>query len=687
MKRLKIILQSNLFYIILSLILIIFIFINTNLRHYSSSFNDKTKKIIARIESFTIDGDKISFYFKEKEKFVATYYLKSEKEKKYFQNNLKIGLKVLIEGEKNDLQNNTIPNTFNYRKYLYNKKIYFSFLINKITITNQKISKLAQIKNLSLNRIEKLNNNPYLKAFILGDKDLMPQDISKVIQNNGVSHLFALSGMHLSFIYEFLNKILKKLKFKKIIIYSFLLFYLGLASFPISFIRAFLFTVFLDFNKSFDISISKIKILYLVAIITLFSNPFYIYDIGFIYTFIITFSLLFCSNLLKVKNKILQIGIVSIITFLFSAPITIFINYELNLSSIINNIILVPFVSIIIFPLAILTFFLSFFLPIFEFITTILGHLNIFLHHFSCPIIFGKINIFEVLIYYVLLCILVKYKSKLLVVIFLIYLLFLYNKNIFIKYYSVYYLDVGQGDASLLVSPQNKEVILIDTGGQITYEKESWQKRNKEYNVGETIIQFLKSKRIRKIDFLLLTHGDLDHIGYANYLVDNIKIKKVMINNDQINSFEKNIIQKVPQVFKYQSPYFIYKNLNKLKYDNENDNSLISYFQIYNYQFLFMGDASKKVELDLLAKYSLKIDFLKLGHHGSKTSSDEQFLKEVSPQYAIISAGRNNRYNHPSSETINLLQKYHLNILNTQKHGTIEIRITKEKYHISLNSS
>ena len=682
MKRLKIILQSNLFYIILLLILSIFILINTKLKHYSSSITHDTKKITAIIESFKIDGDKILFYLKERETIVGTYYISSEEEKIYLKENLKIGMKVSLDGEITEIQNNTIPDTFNYKKYLYNKRIYCSFLIEKIILLDKEIKGLAKIKNIVIKRIQKLQNNPYLEAFILGDKNLMLNEMKETIQNNGVSHLFALSGMHLSFIYKFLDKLLKKIKFKKLFIYSFLLLYLGLASFPISFIRAILFTFFVDLNNNINLGISKIKILFIVAAITLFYNHFYLYDIGFIYTFVITFSLLFCHDLLHIKNKGGQIAMVSLITFLFSAPITIFTSYEINLTSVINNIILVPFISVVVFPLAILTFFLSFLMPVFLFFIKILECINILLNFISINLIIGKISILEIFIYYILLVIFLKTRFKFFLLIFFIYLLIIYHKEAFITYSSVYFLDVGQGDSTLFIAPQNKEVILVDTGGKITYEKEDWQIRDNEYNLAKTIIQFFKSKRIRYINLMILTHGDLDHVGYADYIINNFKIKNVMINNDKINLYEQNIIKKIPRVKNYKTKYFAYKNLNTFKYDNENDNSLISYFKINNYKFLLMGDASKNVEKDILNKYNLKADFLKVGHHGSKTSSEEEFIKKVNPSYAIISAGKKNRYNHPSLETIELLEKYQIDILNTQKLGTIEVRIGNKKYNI-----
>lgn len=693
LKRLKTILQSNLFYLILSLFLIFFVFYFTQIKHYSSAIPDDIKELVATIESFKIDGNKLSLELKGKENFVATYYISTEEEKNNLIKKLKIGQQIKVIGEKNKLINNTIQNTFNYKKYLYNKKIYFSFSVEKMFFLDSKISIIYKIKNKISERIKKLGNNPYLEAFILGEKNLMSEEVKQTIQDNGVSHLFALSGMHLSFVYAFLNKILSKIKGKKIIIYSILLLYLAISGFSVSFIRAILLTMFLDLNKLFSLSISKIKILILIAIILLFVNPFYIYDIGFIYTFVVTFSLLYSKDILSKRNKLTEMFLVSLITFLFSIPITIYINYEINLFSILNNIILVPLVSSIIFPLSIITFIFPFLLPSFNFLTVILEKLNNIFDIFSFMIVFGKINIFDVLIYYLLLLLILKMKKTTLYMLFIVHLIFLYNKNIFENSNSIYFLDVGQGDSILLTSPKNKEVIMIDTGGKIDYQKEKWEEKDKEYCITDTIVDFFKSIRIRKIDKLILTHGDFDHMGEAINLVENFKVEKVIFNCGELNELEQALIKVLD---KKKIPYYscikelnIDDNklyfLNNKDYGNENDNSSVIYTELNEHKFLFMGDAGVEVEEDLIKKYNLQnTDILKVGHHGSKTSSSKAFIDEVDPNYSIISVGKNNRYGHPNNNVLdNLKQSI---IYRTDQDGSIMFKIRNNNLNIETCS-
>ncbi len=680
MKKLKILLQSNSFYFCFFSFVFFYVLFFTQIITYKTHIPDETQKITAKILSYSIDGDKVRLLVKNKEKIRATYYLKSEEEKIDLEKNLKIGLTITLYGEKQEIKNPTIPNTFDYKKYLYHERIYYCFSASKIKIQNIPISFANQIKNKIDERLKKLGNNAYLRAFILGDKTFIDSKEYDQIMNNGVGHLFALSGMHLSFIYLFLNKILKKLKYKTIIIFLFLFFYLFVTGFSISFIRAILFLGFTKINKRGQFNLSPIKILFLTAFFLLLYNPFYIYNIGFWYTFTITFSLIYTSDLLKKQNKFKKIILISLITFLFSMPITIYISYEVNLFSILANILLVPFISAIVFPLAFLSFFIPIFLPLFQISIGILGYLNTFFQTFACPIIIGKIQLWEVLLLYVFLVLGFKFHLKRLFVFFILFFIFLYNKNLLERSYSVYFLDVGQGDATLFVAPKNKEVILIDTGGNTSYPKKDYQVQNKEFKLSDNIILFLKSLRIRKIDLLLITHGDMDHIGYASAIGKEIFFKNVMINHGSLTEKEAELIETYRQVTKYSSKCFDFKTYFLREYDNENENSILTRINIYNQTFLLMGDASKNVEKDFLKNYHFKVDFLKVGHHGSDTSSSTEFINTMLPKYSIISVGQKNRYGHPKASVLNTLANS--TILRTDQKGTIEIKLSQNYYKI-----
>ena len=278
-----------------------------------------------------------------------------------------------------------------------------------------------------------------------------------------------------------------------------------------------------------------------------------------------------------------------------------------------------------------------------------------------------------------------KYLYIILIILGLIKLSPLINSS-----YEVYFLDINQGDSIVVITPHKKNVVMIQTSSNITHAVNAWKKSNKTYNLSDNTIKFLKSKGITTIDYLITTHGDYDHIGEAINIVNKIKVKNVIFNNDSYNDLELELINVLDDkdIKYYQNIktlnitnntiYFLNDNL----YDNENDNSNILYFSIYNKKFLFMGDASIDVEEDLIKKYNLEnITVLKVGHHGSKTSSSKNFIDYINPLLSIISVGRNNRYNHPNMEVLDNLSNRM--IYRTDMDGTIKFSIKKNKFKIN----
>ena len=245
----------------------------------------------------------------------------------------------------------------------------------------------------------------------------------------------------------------------------------------------------------------------------------------------------------------------------------------------------------------------------------------------------------------------------------------------------IIFFDVSQGDSILLHYPHNKHNILIDTGGNHTYEISK-----------NIIIPYLKSKGISKIDYLILTHGDYDHMGEAINLVENFKVEKVIFNCGEFNELEQDLIKVLN---KKKIPYYscikelnindskLYF-LNSKDYGNENDNSNVIYTELNGYKFMFMGDASDTTEKEILNKYNLPdIDVLKAGHHGSKTSSSKEFIDTINPKYSIISVGKNNRYGHPNKEALDNLEDS--KIYRTDVEGSI-IKIKNKKLKIETCS-
>ena len=183
-------------------------------------------------------------------------------------------------------------------------------------------------------------------------------------------------------------------------------------------------------------------------------------------------------------------------------------------------------------------------------------------------------------------------------------------------------------------------------------------------------------------------------MGEAKKIVESIDVNKVVFNVGSYNYLEKDLIKtlKKKKIKYYKNIENIYiRNtpiyfLNTGIYNNENDNSNVIYFIVNNYKFLLMGDAGEDKEKDILNEYSIEdIDFLKVGHHGSDTSSSKEFIDIMNPKFSIISVGENNRYNHPKKSVLNTLSNS--KIYRTDKDGSIEIKIKSAGYSIETCSS
>ena len=251
-----------------------------------------------------------------------------------------------------------------------------------------------------------------------------------------------------------------------------------------------------------------------------------------------------------------------------------------------------------------------------------------------------------------------------------------FNKNNYLTM-----IDVGQGD-SILLELKNKN-ILIDTGGNSF----------SDYNIAvNKLIPYFKSLGIKKIDYLILTHGDYDHLGEAVNLINNFKVDKVILNNDKFNDLETELINVLNDrninYFKNVKQLSIFNNklyfLNDELYSNENDNSIVLYVVVNDVKMLFMADAGISVEHDIIKKYNLNdIDILKVGHHGSKTSTSKEFITQIQPKYALISVGANNWYGHPHEEVLENLNSS--NIYRTDLNGSIKINLDKLKIKTCLS--
>ena len=643
-----------------------------------------------------VSGGMLSLEIMGKEKLIGSYFFLTEEEKDSFLVTYSLGDTIYFEGNLVLPSKNSVFNLFNYKEYLERKEIYYLVEIIMIQKIDSSKNLLYQLKNKINHHISKYQSSSYLQAFLLGDTSKIDDDILATYQKNGVSHLLAISGMHVSFLSGMLLLLFKKIRFSTLIQYLsviiFLLFYMILSGNTPSISRAVILFSLISINKVFDLKISTLQLLLITFCLLVINNPNILFDVGFEYSFLISFYLILFQKKLNQDSYLKGLFQISFFSFLVSLPISIFYFYQVNLFSILLNLVFVPLVSFIIFPLSFLTFLLPFLDSVFSFLTQFMETLSLFFsNHLSFLLIFRKPHLVWIIFYYFFL-LLFRYDYKkigsLVIILLLSYqyfYLFLFPQTFFIM------IDVGQGDSLLIHS--NNHTLLVDTGGKIEYKREKWQIRKTKTIAEKTLIPLLKSYGIRKLDYLILTHGDTDHMKEANNLVRNFSVSQVIFNPDSYNDLELSLIKLLEQrkIKYYQNVKRVglgnlqLSFLNTKLYDNENDNSNVLYFSYFNFQFLLMGDASKKRESDILVNYNLQnIDFLKVGHHGSNTSSSKEFISKISPKYSLISVGKDNRYGHPKDSVLDILKD--TKIYRTDINGSIEIQLKKNKYKISTCS-
>lgn len=666
----KKVLNSFLFYLIIGIILSIFVILKVYIIKYKSVYQDKLYTLTGKVSKVILSEKKVSFVLKDKENIQMFYYDDFD---------LNEGDNVTVNVLLSTPSNNTIPNTFNYQRYLYNNGIYKVGTVNKIEVIKKNNNILNNLKS-SLSK--KVSFNPYLKLFILGDKKGIDESYN-YYKDIGVAHLLAISGMHVGVFVSIMRKILfflsKKSQNKFISIV--LLFYAFITGFTASILRVVVFFIINSINKDYDFKLSRMKVFLLSLYFLILINPFFITNVGFLYSFACFFTMIIINKYLH-KNYFKNLVIITFYMTFFTLPITVSLNYEINLMVFVSNFLLIPFVSYILFPFALVTVLFKFLNPIFTFLTFIMEKVAYYLSIVNfAKIIIPKTSIVFVIIYYILLIFFIYFNKKR-------YLVFLINLIIIIKiipffntFANIIFLDVSQGDSILYITKNQSKVYMFDTGGI----------RNR--SVSDNSLMYLKSLGISKIDYLILTHGDFDHMGEAINLVENFKVEKVIFNCGVFNDLEQELIKELDKKkIKY---YSCIKELNidnnKLyflqtkEYDNENDNSNVIYFKYGTFKFLFMGDAGIEKEKDILEKYNISdVYVLKVGHHGSKTSSDKKFIDEIKPKYSIISVGKNNRYGHPNKEVLNNLKQS--TVYRTDQDGSIMFKINNNKFQIETYS-
>lgn len=534
---------------------------------------------------------------------------------------------------------NTNDNAFNEKLYNFSQKVWIKGKIKDIEYIKSNKGLYHWIESqFSFNQ----DVESYQRLLLLGQKDEGIQDEYKQLSNFSLIHLFALSGMHIHILYGLLYSIIGVVISKQYAKWiSFVLIGLYVFSIPvqISLYRAFFTLVLYELAKRY---FNHLDVLSFLIIISLYNNPYIIYNTSFVFSYFVYFIVLITKDF---RFSYFWI-------FLSTVPIVLNLNYQIPILSLWVGLFLMPFIEIfyslcilsVLFPL--LEMLLIQCVYVFQNIISFLEAVQIFFT-LSKPTL-SFFAMFYVLYFYIIYqkSLSKTYKKQMLALISLCIAFFVYGR--YKIYGEITMIDVGQGDCVLLRQPYNKGNILIDTGGHT------------EYDIAkQTIIPYLKSIGVDKLDCVYISHDDLDHCGALESLVKNFKVKQV------IRDFEA--YRKIGDIEIEMLEHTYSKDIN--------DQSLVMYIHLPGLNMLTLGDASINVEKELLDKYKkLDVDILKVSHHGSRTSSGVDLFQMIQPQYAMIGVKKNNLYRHPSLEVIERLKRKNIKILRTDEDGMFHIR-------------
>ena len=622
---------------------------------------------------------------------------------------------------------NTNLGGFNYKLFIYSNGIsaigYVSEVLDVEYETTGLMYNINQIKyNISQIINEKFENKTanIVRTMLLNDDSTIDVETKNIFYDIGIAHILVPSSTHLMYILMFVayfGCILNiKSRMQSAITIMLISIYLVITNFAVSIARVFLMYIvgilFTFFCKDDVTHIQKMSI---VLLLLLIDNPLILYNVGMLLSFVSVLAIQLLNNKVKYrleyglnrdnKNKVVKRVIemisITISVQLLITPILMNCFNTIYVTSILANIFVVPLsglliiLSIIFALIYNIPFVSEMFIFAINTITQLIVHISQFFNILPLSkILVSPLNFFEMLVYYfsiysiffskkyyvLLKNMLKKIKRKAILLIVLVVILGVIYVGNYIKL-SIQFIDVGQGDCTLIQT--NGKNILIDGGGSTS----------KEFDVGQRVVlPYLLYKRVKKIDYMFVSHFDNDHFAGLKAVVNNIDVRNLVIakQEDISKDFlefmmliqEKGInvltVEKGERIGITEDIYIdILFPDNVYIPNNINNNSIVMKFIYYNVELLFTGDIEKEVEKYLIDNnINVKADILKVGHHGSKTSSTMQFLERINPIIGIIGVGKKNSFGHPSQEVISRLHGLNCKVYRTDINGEIVI----EKY-------
>lgn len=590
---------------------------------------------------------------------------------------------------------------FNYKTYLRTKKIYGIFNVEDVKIvkngSDNIIIKLRKYIKSKLREKLKKENSELAISLIVGDRSHISSEVEDNFKKANLMHMLAISGAHFSYVILIATFISNRLQHKRLgqlIQIIAIIFFMNLTGNTASVVRAGIMSILLigsSICKRQNDSLNNIAI---SAIIQIINNPYIIFDSGFMLSYSGVLGIILFYKKISEHIHFKSIAL-TISANIFIIPIMIYNFHTISGSFIISNIcaswllgiiIILEFISLCI-PIKLLYMILDLLIMMLRKIAEICANIPFAQMYVPRYAIF-----FVIVIYILIFC--RKLKCKKYVYSFLtigVSILLIVNfTDVYQDRMRINFIDVGQGDSCLIRYKGTN--IMIDSGGSLSKNKDG-----KSYDIGENVLNnYLLNRGITRLDYIMASHFDEDHSQGFIFLLKNMKVKNVIISEQYKTS---SIYEQFKQICKKQNIQIIYvksgdeiriKDLafkilhpkskeNQISENPLNNNAIVCMVKYKNRRILFTGDIEKVAENEMVKEYTngLKADILKVGHHGSKTSTTKEFLDLINPSVALIGVGQNNKFGHPNEDVIKRLEEKNIQIYRTDEMGEISVIIDK----------
>ncbi|MCL4960145.1 DNA internalization-related competence protein ComEC/Rec2 [Streptococcus suis] len=646
-------------------------------------------------DTIDINGDSLSFRGRaDGQTYQVFYKLTSQEEQTYFQKltglvQLEVEAEISLPAGQRNFKG------FDYQAYLKTQGIYRTVKITAIKkiVPVQSWNVFDWLSNWRRQALVYVKTNfpapmsHYMTGLLFGDLDSDFDQMSDLYSSLGIIHLFALSGMQVGFVIDKFRWILLRLGLTKETVdklqIPFSLVYASLTGFSVSVVRSLVQKIL------GNLGLRKLDNFAVTVFVCLLILPRFLLTAGggltFTYAFLLTvfdFEDLGQVKKAAVESLSISLGILPVLMTYFYAfqPLSILLTFAF---SFVFDVLLLPGLSVIFLlsPIVKITWVNGFFVFM-EKIIVWVADLGL------RPWILGKPSELVLLLLLVSLFLLYDFhrrKKWLLGLSLVLALLFFITKHPLENEVTV--VDIGQGD-SIFLRDMRGRTVLIDVGGRVDFAaKEAWQERPRQANAERTLIPYLHSRGVDRIDSLVLTHTDTDHVGDVLEVAKQVQIGRIYVSPGSLTvpDFVATLKEiNVPvHVVEVGERLPIFDSYLEVLYpdgtgDGGNNDSIVLYGRLLKTNFLFTGDLEQG-ELDLIESYpNLPVDVLKAGHHGSKGSSYPEFLDHIEAKIALVSAGENNRYKHPHQETLERFDSRNIQVYRTDQQGAIRFRGWRE---------